>query len=256
MSSAEDPYHCTGCGFCRVGGRENFKHCHDCGMCLDVLLFHDHNCKAGKYMSNCPVCQEDLFSSRCPSHEMPCGHAIHWQCFRELTSFDTRCPICKKTAETNEQMASAWSAMAMGIQLQPIPPEMTRVVHISCNDCGAKDEDRRWHFLGVQCQKCSSFNTTIDQTVLVGMEAAEYLSNESDSENLLCDALLRNRSVGDEDASTENSLMRTVEDSIRSFADESETRMYDRLLTRLRMALDTDESLHDQSSAGDQQDSR
>lgn len=129
-------------------------------------------------MSNCPVCQEDLFSSRCASHEMPCGHAIHWHCFRELTSFDTRCPVCKKTAETHEQMAPTWSAMAMGIALQPVPPEMARVVNIICNDCEETDEDRRWHFLGVQCLKCSSFNTTIQNTILMGHEAAAFLGDD------------------------------------------------------------------------------
>ena len=55
-------------------------------------------------MSNCPVCQEDLFSSRDASHELPCGHAIHWHCFQELAGHDSRCPICKKTAETHERM--------------------------------------------------------------------------------------------------------------------------------------------------------
>jgi len=177
MSSDEEPYHCPDCGFCRVGGRENFKHCHDCGMCIDALLFDDHNCKTGKYMSNCPVCQEDLFSSRSASHEMPCGHAIHWHCFRELTSFDTRCPVCKKTAETHEQMAPTWQAMAMGIALQPVPPDLARVVTIICNDCERTDADRRWHFLGVQCRACTSFNTTVESTQLVGHEAAAFLGD-------------------------------------------------------------------------------
>ena len=136
MSAKDEPYHCEKCGFCRVGGRENFRHCDDCGMCIDAFLFEDHNCskcphyaclsckllsnsnrklaESGKYMSNCPVCQEDLFSSRLASHEMPCGgsnspilyiaisqcshaahfsgHAIHWHCFKQLTTHDTRCP--------------------------------------------------------------------------------------------------------------------------------------------------------------------
>jgi len=175
MSADEDPYHCLKCGFCRVGGRENFTHCDECGMCIDALLFDDHNCKSGKYMSNCPVCQEDLFSSRMASHEMPCGHAIHWHCFRDLTSHDTRCPICKKTAETHDQMEPTWSAMAMGIALQPVPADMARVVDILCNDCEEKGANQRWHFLGVQCLKCTSFNTTVERTVLVGQEAADYL---------------------------------------------------------------------------------
>jgi RING finger/CHY zinc finger protein 1 len=172
MSDEEAPYHCQDCGFCRVGGRENFRHCHDCGMCIDAQVFHNHNCKAGKYMSNCPVCQEDLFSSRSASHEMPCGHAIHWHCFQELTSYDTRCPVCKKTAETREQMASTWSAMAMGISLQPVPPEMARVVTIICNDCEERDENRQWHFLGVQCRNCTSFNTSVEKITLMGRPAA------------------------------------------------------------------------------------
>ncbi|EEC45936.1 predicted protein, partial [Phaeodactylum tricornutum CCAP 1055/1] len=159
MSDAERPYHCQDCGFCRVGGRESFRHCHDCGMCIDAQLFDEHNCKAGKYMSNCPVCQEDLFSSRHASHEMPCGHAIHWHCFKELTTYDSRCPVCKKTAETPEEMAATWSAIAMGIALQPVPPEMARIVNIVCNDCENRDHTRRWHFLGVRCHTCMSFNT-------------------------------------------------------------------------------------------------
>ena len=187
MSDEESPYHCSDCGFCRVGGRENFRHCDDCGMCIDTLLFDDHNCKAGKYMSNCPVCQEDLFSSRDASHEMPCGHAIHWHCFKELTSYDTRCPVCKKTAETPEHMAPTWQAMAMGIALQPVPPELARVVTIMCNDCEQRDSDRRWHFLGVRCLKCMSFNTTIERTTMTGREAASFL-----------DELERNRGTGDE----------------------------------------------------------
>lgn len=187
MSGQENPYHCIDCGFCRVGGRHNFKHCDDCGMCIDALLFDDHNCKAGKYMSNCPVCQEDLFSSRYASHEMPCGHAIHWHCFKELTSYDTRCPVCKKTAETPEHMASTWSAIAMGIALQPVPPDMARVVNILCNDCEKPDTNRRWHFLGVRCMNCLSFNTNCEQIVMQGRDAATFL-----------DELEASRAVSDE----------------------------------------------------------
>ena len=170
MSNSEKPYHCEQCGFCRVGGRDNFTHCNDCGMCIDALLFDEHNCKFGKYMSNCPVCQEDLFSSRMASHEMPCGHAIHWHCFRELSSYDIRCPVCKKTAETPDQMEDMWNTMAMEIALQPVPAELARVVDILCNDCDEKCVNQRWHFLGVQCQRCSSFNTTVEKTVLSGQE--------------------------------------------------------------------------------------
>eukprot|EP00934_Nitzschia_sp_Nitz4_P003512 Nitzschia sp. Nitz4//scaffold193_size40683//20803//22312//NITZ4_007500-RA/size40683-snap-gene-0.58-mRNA-1//-1//CDS//3329540282//3502//frame0 len=175
MSSDEKPYHCTDCGFCRVGGAENFRHCHDCGMCIDKSLYSNHNCKSGKYKSNCPVCQEYLFSSRSASHEMPCGHAIHWECFRQLAAHDSRCPICKKTAETRERMMPTWNAMAAGVALQQVPPELARVVNITCNDCEKSDDARAWHFLGVQCRECSSFNTVVDRIIMSGEEAHEFL---------------------------------------------------------------------------------
>ena len=175
MSDEERPYHCPDCGFCRVGGSENFKHCHDCGMCIDRTLYDNHNCKDGKYKSNCPVCQEYLFSSRSASHEMPCGHAIHWDCFRQLAAHDSRCPVCKKTAETKERMMPTWNAMAAGVALQPVPPELCRVVNIQCNDCEEHDHGRAWHFLGVQCNNCSSFNTVVDRIIMSGEEAHEFL---------------------------------------------------------------------------------
>ena len=175
MADDERPYHCSDCGFCRVGGAENFKHCHDCGMCIDRTLYDNHNCKVGKYKSNCPVCQEYLFSSRSASHEMPCGHAIHWDCFRQLAAHDSRCPVCKKTAETKERMMPTWNAMAAGVALQPVPPELCRVVNIACNDCEKYEDGRSWHFLGVQCRNCSSFNTVVDRIVLSGEDAYEFL---------------------------------------------------------------------------------
>eukprot|EP00547_Thalassionema_nitzschioides_P013837 CAMPEP_0194250080 /NCGR_PEP_ID=MMETSP0158-20130606/22034_1 /TAXON_ID=33649 /ORGANISM="Thalassionema nitzschioides, Strain L26-B" /LENGTH=468 /DNA_ID=CAMNT_0038986761 /DNA_START=100 /DNA_END=1506 /DNA_ORIENTATION=- len=175
MSGGEKPYHCADCGFCRVGGAENFQHCHDCGMCIDRTLYDNHNCKVGKYKSNCPVCQEYLFSSRSASHEMPCGHAIHWDCFRQLAAHDSRCPVCKKTAETKERMLPTWNAMAAGVALQPVPPELARVVNIQCNDCEEIDYGRAWHFLGVQCRNCSSFNTVVDRIVMSGEEAHNFL---------------------------------------------------------------------------------
>lgn len=174
MSSEEKPYHCEKCGFCRVGGEDRFCHCDGCGMCIDVSLFDEHNCKSGKYMANCPVCYEDLFSSRMLTHEMPCGHNIHWHCFNSLTSHDIRCPICKKTA-THEDMTEVWSALADDIAMQPLPPDQARCVDIVCNDCGEHEEDRRWHYLGVECGSCGSFNTS-HNTKLTGEEAHEYLN--------------------------------------------------------------------------------
>jgi len=174
MEGKEEPYHCYDCGFCRVGGRDNFKHCNDCGMCIDVKLFNDHNCKSGKYMSNCPVCQEDLFSSRKATHEMPCGHTIHWHCYQEFSKHDSRCPVCKKTSETPENMSQTWSAIALSIAMQPVPVELAKVVDIKCNDCENDHKNLRWHFLGTQCRSCNSFNTSIEKISLTGRQAALF----------------------------------------------------------------------------------
>ena len=154
-------------------------------MCIDVQLFEEHDCKVGKYISNCPVCQDDLFCSRAPWHEMPCGHAIHWHCFRELASYDFRCPVCKKTADTPDRMIATWSNMALEIALQPLPPELAKVADIVCVDCEKPDEYRKWHFLGVQCRRCSSFNTRVERILLSGPDAAAFLRVHGDGPPLL-----------------------------------------------------------------------
>eukprot|EP00957_Ditylum_brightwellii_P074729 5680040-Ditylum_brightwellii.AAC.1 len=106
---------------------------------------------------------------------MPCGHAIHWHCFRDLAAHDSRCPVCKKTAETHERMLPTWNAMAMGIALQPVPPDLAKAVTIVCNDCEKSEENRAWHFLGVQCRHCQSFNTVVERIAMVGPQAHEFL---------------------------------------------------------------------------------
>lgn len=68
-----------------------------------------------------------------------------------------------------------WNAMAAGVALQPVPPELCRVVNITCNDCEQGDHGRAWHFLGVQCRNCSSFNTVVDRIIMSGEEAHEFL---------------------------------------------------------------------------------
>ena len=68
----------------------------------------------------------------------------------------------------------------MGIALQPIPPEMAKVVDILCVDCEQSDEHRKWHFLGVQCRRCSSFNTVLERISLAGPDAATFLREHGD----------------------------------------------------------------------------
>jgi hypothetical protein len=69
-------------------------------------------------------------------------------------------------------MQPVWSQLALSISLQPMPPELARLVSIACIDCQEREDNRQWHLMGVQCRKCSSFNTSIDKITLIGPQAA------------------------------------------------------------------------------------
>ena len=65
-------------------------------------------------------------------------------------------------------MAAAWEARARDIAEHPMPADLQRVVDIMCNDCEVKSHRLQWHFLGIQCPRCSSFNTVVEQVVSAG----------------------------------------------------------------------------------------
>lgn len=179
MSLSKKPFHCEQCGFCRVGGAENFKHCNECCMCISVGVFETHQCFKDKYKNNCPVCREDMFSSRQSPQDLPCGHAIHAHCFRKLAGFDYRCPICKKTVVSQQSMAAAWEARARDIAEHPMPADLQRVVNIMCNDCETKSHGQQWHFLGIQCPSCNSFNTVVEQVLSSGSDQQQGSNSTS-----------------------------------------------------------------------------
>lgn len=155
-----------------MGGIESFRHCNQCCMCISVSVFDTHHCFKDKYKNSCPVCREDMFSSRQAPQDLPCGHAIHAHCFRKLAGFDYRCPICKKTVVSQQSMAAAWEARARDIAEHPMPADLHRIVDIMCNDCEVKSHNCQWHFLGIQCPSCQSFNTVVENVVSSGADAA------------------------------------------------------------------------------------
>lgn len=165
MGLEKRPFHCEECGICRVGGREQYRHCDVCSMCIHIDTFETHICLKDKYKNQCPVCREDMHTSRHAPQDLPCGHAIHAHCFRKLAGFDYRCPVCKKTVVSQRSMAAAWEARAMDIQSQPMPSDLARNVNIMCYDCEGKSQKLPWHFLGVQCPQCMSFNTVVEEIV-------------------------------------------------------------------------------------------
>ena len=162
MDLSKQPFHCDKCGICRVGGSDNFKHCDTCGMCISNALYENHNCLKDKYRNNCPICHEDMHTSRLAAQDLPCGHVMHVHCLRSLAGFDYRCPICKKSVMTYEDMHETWERRAIDIAQQPMPNDLKKKVTILCNDCEIRSEDQDWHFLGMRCPGCKSFNTVVD----------------------------------------------------------------------------------------------
>lgn len=57
-------YHCEKCGICRVGGKDNFKHCDICDICISKQLEGSHKCVEKISRGNCAVCLENLHNSR------------------------------------------------------------------------------------------------------------------------------------------------------------------------------------------------
>lgn len=43
-----------------------------------------------------------------------------------------------------------------------MPPDLAATVQASCNDCLRQSEEAPYHFLGVRCQHCGSFNTNFN----------------------------------------------------------------------------------------------
>lgn len=75
-------YHCPYCNLCRLGkglGIDYF-HCMTCNACMSRSLLK-HTCREKCFMDNCPICNEDIFTSNSPVKALPCGHLMHSTCF-------------------------------------------------------------------------------------------------------------------------------------------------------------------------------
>lgn len=76
-------------------------------------------------------------------------------------------------------MAAAWEARAREVAEHPMAEEFQRIVNIMCIDCESKSNNRQWHFLGIQCPCCNSFNTVVEQVVSVGTQGNQGNRNTS-----------------------------------------------------------------------------
>ncbi|KAI0484269.1 hypothetical protein GGR56DRAFT_613007 [Xylariaceae sp. FL0804] len=167
-------YHCNDCGICRIGRGigKDFFHCKKCGACIAISMEADHRCIERATDCDCPICGDYMFTSPKAVCFMKCGHSIHRECFQEHMQSSYKCPICKKSLAN---MESQFRNLELSIQSQPMPPEFsdTRAV-VLCNDCSAKSSTP-YHWLGLKCSVCSSYNTA--QLQIIGLNAGALEAN-------------------------------------------------------------------------------
>jgi len=188
-------FHCQGCGICRVGGRKNYFHCHRCDMCLPNHLQGAHKCVEKVSRSNCPVCQEDIHTSRIPSQIPPCNHLIHKNCFDEmLSNGHYACPVCGISMINMEEI---WKIYDKDIAETPMPEDYDNLcARIQCRDCSTASISP-FHIVGIKCGECGSYNTVRDKGPLIRKqdgvlvhditrtEGRDHLDESSVSEDLL-----------------------------------------------------------------------
>lgn len=159
-------YHCNDCGICRIGRGigKDFFHCKTCCACIAIGQERDHKCIERSTDCDCPICGDYMFTSPKAVCFMKCGHSIHRQCLDQHMKVAYKCPICNKSLANMELQ---FRNLDLAIQTQPMPPEFqdTRAL-VLCNDCSAKSSVK-YHWLGLKCGVCSSYNTA--QLQILGM---------------------------------------------------------------------------------------
>lgn len=153
----KNQYHCEGCKICRIGGRENFFHCQTCDMCLAISMRDNHKCIEKMSRSNCPVCLEDLHTSRKACRVPKCGHMLHFKCMQQLLKTGNyACPTCSVSMV---DMSTVWERLDYEVNLTPMPTEYRDLkVAVLCRDCHHESKSS-FHVLGQKCKQCGSYNT-------------------------------------------------------------------------------------------------
>ncbi|KAI1781174.1 zf-CHY-domain-containing protein [Hypoxylon cercidicola] len=165
-------YHCNDCGICRIGRGigKDFFHCKTCCACIAIGQEKDHKCIERSTDCDCPICGDYMFTSPKAVCFMKCGHSIHRHCLDQHMKVAYKCPICNKSLANMELQ---FRNLDLAIQTQPMPPEFqdTRAL-VLCNDCSAKSSVK-YHWLGLKCGVCSSYNTAQLQILGMADEAIE-----------------------------------------------------------------------------------
>nr|XP_022912292.1 RING finger and CHY zinc finger domain-containing protein 1-like [Onthophagus taurus] len=103
-------------------------------MCLPIQLQNGHKCVENVSRANCPVCLEDIHTSRIPCHIPACGHLLHRTCFEQLLKAGHyACPICQTSVM---DMTELWKFLDDEVAHTPMPQEYRNyMAAILCKDC-------------------------------------------------------------------------------------------------------------------------
>jgi hypothetical protein len=88
------------------------------------------------------------------------------------------CPKCRKSIFRSGQMEAE---LRLDIRRNPMPLEFVRRCQIVCNDC-EKKSIANFHWLGVACIFCRSFNTGILHTYALDEEAPNLPGKDDEVE--------------------------------------------------------------------------
>uniref|UniRef100_A0A8B9SLH1 Ring finger and CHY zinc finger domain containing 1 n=1 Tax=Anas platyrhynchos TaxID=8839 RepID=A0A8B9SLH1_ANAPL len=145
-------YHCDDCGICRCGSarRRISSTARNATCVLSLSLRGKHKCIENVSRQDCPICLEDIHTSRVEARVLPCGHLLHK---------GYRCPLCMHSAL---DMRRYWRQLDDEVAQTPMPTEyQNMMVEILCNDCNARSTVQ-FHLLGMKCTNCESYNTAQD----------------------------------------------------------------------------------------------
>ena len=160
-------FHCNDCGLCRSGKQEDYYHCKICDTCLHIDLKGRHPCLERTSHSDCPICNELLFTSIRPLTLMKCGHAIHLDCLESYLENNYQCPYCLSSIA---DMTEFFHRMEEMVKVHVMPDEYLNFkAEILCNDCHVV-ENQSYHFVGHKCNACDSWNTRVTKTWKVDID--------------------------------------------------------------------------------------
>ena len=154
-------FHCDKCKICRICGVGNkpsdFFHCDKCGGCINKTLEKTHKCVTDALRNDCCICLENIFVSRESIAILPCGHAIHSECFNSsIRQNKYTCPLCRKIMIKGEALDMINKNYDNIISLYPC--DLNIKSKILCNDCEFKGEVD-FHPIGLKCGGCGGYNT-------------------------------------------------------------------------------------------------